>query len=107
MKDSTWFGLFMGAVAVYGICAYELGKYTEEKYLKNTTNWKIGVKEPEDSDGVVIVIEETTKNNSVLRTTYRLGNETAIHFAKRVIKMANISPDIVGGDEDEEKEVEA
>lgn len=107
MKDSTWFGLFMGAVTVYGICAYELGKYNEGKYRENTINWKIGTEEPDDSDGVMIVIEETARDSKVLRTKYRLDNETAIHFANRVIEMANISPDIVGGDEDEEKEVEA
>lgn len=107
MKDSTWLGLFMGAVAVYGICSYELGKYNEEKYLKSTTNWKIGTETPDGSDSVVIVIEETAKDNKVLRTKYRLNNETAIQFANRVIEIANISSDIVGGDEDEEKENEA
>lgn len=108
MKEKLYFGAFFGALAVYGFCCYELGKSISYENLKCTKDWKIGVEEPDDGDGAVIKIVETCKDGSNLRIRYSISPEVAKTLAKKLINVVtDNSSDIVGGDENEAKEIEA
>lgn len=110
MKEKLHFGAFFGALAIYGLCCYELGKINQFENFKFTRDWKIGVDKPEDGgDGVVLKILETCKDNKDIRIRYTLSPEVAKDIAKKLMNSAygTNSSDIVGGDEDEAKEDEA
>ena len=108
MKEKLYFGAFFGALAVYGFCCYELGKFNSYENLRSTKDWKIGVEEPDDGDGAVIKIVETCKDGNGLRTRYSISPEVAKKVAKELMNIVtDNSSDIVGGDEDEAKEDEA
>lgn len=108
MKEKLYFGAFFGALAVYGLCCYELGKVNSYENLKCSKDWKIGVEEPDDGDGAVIKIVETCKDGNSLRTRYSISTEVAKDLAKKLINVVtDNSSDIVGGDENETKEDEA